>query len=75
MEKPLDYWIETIQSDLGRKLSKNKNSFLESLTELLGRPEWKEGLTGSEFRLLDQTILSIDRALRMAKSILSMPID
>ena len=61
MEKPLDDWIEAIESDLGRKLSKNENGFLESLTELLGRLEWKEGLTASDFGLLDQSILSIEK--------------
>ena len=61
MEKPLDDWIEAIESDLGRKLSKNENGFLESLTELLSRLEWKEGLTASDFWLLDQSILSIEK--------------
>ena len=61
MEKPLDEGIEIIASDLGRKLSKNENGFLESLTELLGRLEWKEGLTANDFGLLDQSILSIEK--------------
>ena len=61
MDKPLDDWIEAIESDLGRALSKNENGFLESLTELLSRLEWKEGLTAGDIGQLDQSILSIEK--------------
>lgn len=61
MEKPLEDWITAIENDLGRKLSKNENGFLESLTELLDRLEWKDGLNAYDLGLLDQGILAAEK--------------
>ncbi len=61
MEKPLEDWIAALENDLGRRLSKNENGFLESLTELLDRLEWKDGLNAYDLGLLDQGILSVEK--------------
>lgn len=61
MEKPLEDWTADLEDDLDRKLSKNENGFLESLTELLDRLEWKDGLNANDFALLDQDILSAEK--------------
>ncbi|HCR29916.1 MAG TPA: hypothetical protein DIV79_07870 [Opitutae bacterium] len=61
MEKSLEDWAKEIEGDLGRKLSKNENGFLESLAELLERLDWKDTLNASDFALLDQRILSVEK--------------
>ncbi len=61
MGKTLKEWTVEIEEEQGRKLSKNENELLETLTELLDRLDWKDGLNAKDLSLLDQQILTVER--------------
>lgn len=61
MGKTLQDWISEIEGEQDRKLSKNENDYLENLTELLDRLDWKDGLNARDLMLLDSKILNIEK--------------
>ncbi len=61
MGKTLKEWKIEIEAEQDRKLSKNENEFLESLTEILDRLDWKDALNAKDLSLLDNQILTIEK--------------
>ncbi len=61
MGKSLEDWIAEVETGLDRKLSKNENEFVESLTELLDRFDWKDEFNAKDLSLLNSEILTVER--------------
>lgn len=61
MGKTLKEWKVEIEAEQDRKLSKNENEFLDNLTDILDRLDWKDALNAKDLSLLDNQILTIEK--------------
>ncbi len=61
MGKTLKEWKIEIEAEQDRKLSKNENEFLDNLTDILDRLDWKDALNAKDLSLLENQILTIEK--------------